>query len=59
MLKLIEKAMDKLLLPNKHFQDYINNRYNTNEYARIPIMFLKETIEVYNKLMEYLWLTLI
>lgn len=35
MLKLIEKAMDKLLLPNKHFQDYINNRYNSNECVRI------------------------
>jgi len=35
MFELIEKIMDKLLLPNKHFQDYINSRFDRNEFINI------------------------
>lgn len=35
MFELIEKIMDKLLLPNKHFQNYINSRFALNEFINI------------------------
>jgi len=41
MLKLIEKIMDKFLLPNKHFQEYVNTRYKKEEWIIIRKKFIE------------------
>jgi len=48
MLKLIEKTLDKFLLPNKHFQNYINTRYNKEEFMIIRKKFLENIYCKYN-----------
>ena len=48
MFNLIEAALDKFLLPNPHFQDYINYRYNTKEYELINKKFLDNAFCRYN-----------
>ncbi|MDW7776908.1 MAG: FkbM family methyltransferase [Methanosarcinales archaeon] len=42
MLKIIEKIMDRLILPIPNFQNYINNRYNRKGHTVIPINVLKK-----------------
>ena len=43
MLKFIENTLDKYLLPNTHFQNYINHRYNSNTHTLIEKKFLTNT----------------
>lgn len=48
MLKYIEALLDKYLLPNTHFQDYINYRYDSNRYELINKKFLGNAFCEYN-----------
>ena len=48
MLKFIENTLDKYLLPNPHFQNYINHRYNSNTHTLIEKKFLYDTFCTYH-----------
>lgn len=48
MLKLIEKLMDKHLLSNKHFIDYMNYRCDRNTHLLIDKKFLQDAFTTYH-----------
>lgn len=48
MLKLIEKIMDKHLLSNKHFLDYMNYRCDRNTHLLIDKKFLQNAFTTYH-----------
>ena len=50
MLNLIEGFLDKLLLPNRHFQDYINHRFDSENFELIDKQFLHNTFCEYEGL---------
>ena len=50
MLNLIEGVLDKFLLPNSHFQDYINHRFDSENFELIDKQFLHNTFCEYEGL---------
>lgn len=50
MFNLIETLMDRFLLPNPHFQDYINYRYDSKEYELVNKKYLHDAFCRYNNI---------
>lgn len=42
VMGIIEKAMDKILLSNQHFQDYINNRFEQKGHIVVDEQYLQD-----------------